>query len=133
MFLVRVPLSLVLVPGALVLVHGGEVYDATPSQAVSGATYLLHAPTLRWAQPPALFLSNAATPAAAAAPAPALAGAVPPHDSLASRLVAPPRRSGHTAVVIGGDGDVGGHVLLYGGHGADSNRAVSNDVWLLEL
>ena len=37
--------------------------------------------------------------------------------------------------VIGGDGggpDGGGHVLLYGGHGPD-NRAVSDDVWLLEL
>ena len=138
----------VAVGNALVLVHGGEVYDAAPSQAVSGATYLLHASTLRWAQPPALFLSDAAPAAATAAaaaaaaasvapaaPAAATTGAVPPHDSLASRLVAPPRRSGHTAVFIGGDGggpDGGGHVLLYGGHGPD-NRAVSDDVWLLEL
>ena len=104
-----------------------ELYDAAPSHAICGATYVLHAPSLRWSQPPALFLSEdapaTAPPAAAASPS--------AHDSLASRLVAPPRRCGHTAVLVASEGGGGGHVLMYGGHGADG--AVCDDVWRLEV
>ena len=41
-----------------VLVHGGEIFDLPPSQAVSGEVFLLHTPTLRWFQPPALWSSG---------------------------------------------------------------------------
>ena len=125
----------------LVLLHGGEVYDAPPSHSVDGATYLLHVPTLRWAQPPSLFVATSAE-STRRARAPRVAAERPREDAAETRtrLVPPPRRCGHTAVAVPGLGSRG-CVLMFGGQtGADGgdrggrpSGAVCGDVWMLEL
>ena len=93
--------------GPAVLVHGGEVFDLPPSQAVVGEIHLLHTPTLRWFQPPSLWLDATAAGAGGA-------------------LVGERRRRGHTLVRL-----ASGEVVMFGG--LNERGAASDETWLLEL
>ena len=89
------------------LLYGGEVFDLPPSLAVVGEIHLLHTPTLRWFQPPALWLDSTAADGGGA-------------------LVVERRRRGHTAVRL-----ASGEVVLFGG--LDERGDASDETWLLEL
>ena len=65
----------------LLLLHGGQLFNKAPSHAICSELHLLHVPSLRWAQPPVLFLAGA-PPLSAASFAP------------------PPRRCGHCAQAV---------------------------------
>lgn len=92
------------------LLHGGQVYDQAPSQAISPDFYLLHTPSLRWAQPPVLCSVAGAS-------------ATPTFNSL-------PRRAGHCGQIV----SVGGakQVVLFFG-GLDELGRLSSDAWVLEF
>ena len=86
------------------LLYGGEVFDLPPSRAVVGEIHLLHTPTLRWFQPPALWLEGGGE----------------------GTLTNERRRRGHTAVRL-----TSGEVVLFGG--LKEAGQVSDEAWLLEL
>ena len=88
-----------------VLVHGGEVFDQPPLTAVVGEIFLLHTPTLRWFQPPALWLDATGN---------------------WETLIGPRPRKGHTLVRL-----TSGEIVLFGGlKGID---VASDETWLLEV
>ena len=91
-----------------VLLHGGDVFDLPPSQSITGEIFLLHTPTLRWFQPPALWLD-------------ATGGS--------GTFVGERRRHGHTAVRL-----ASGEIVLFGGLEWVGRASVTSvETWLLEL
>ena len=113
----------------LLLLHGGELYDQPPSQAVCAEVHLLHLPRLRWSQPPSFALTPCDT---GVQPAPPPSGGTSGSAlaQTAARYAPVPRRRGHCAQAVeaGGAGQV---VLMFGG--LDGVGRFCADAWLLEL
>ena len=97
--------------GEHLLLHGGNLYKQASHPACADV-HLLHVPSMRWAQPPMLFLTGS----------PPITGA---------SFAPPPRRCGHCAQVVEMGAGSSHAILMFGG--LDEAGNACGDTWVVEL